>query len=618
MSHWFYYNKDGEKVGPVSGMALKALASQGHLRPETVLENAEGRQTPAEKIKGLEFPPPEPPAIPPLASHSQSAAASTGANGTASSVATNTAATNLAAKQAAFDLADKIMSPYQPPTTAQGQVQTTEFPRQPPAQYPLGQQPVEPQVFGQQNDWPQTFGNVPFGPQTVAPQSVTPQSVATQAEGQLPPFDFQAFGQSFDLQSVGQPLASQPFGQQAAQASMYTTNFFGSSGSGYDYERIAEKQRLSSWSVLAWLLAGGFAMFLSLGGDVGLVALSGLLRLTAVAFSLFCVWTLAAALQYGIAARIGFILCLVPGAVLLLPALIPLYFVYARAGRVLKKARYRVGLIGADMKQFRHRPIIPEGIKVSLFILGMLCIPVWLVFFVGFATTRPVIVKEYVPAVTMPLSEVYYNVEHNFSIRYPKNWEIAEHPETFPDALVAGIGPEKDGVIPNFNVITETSRRNEVELAKRRPWAYKKAAQRNYKNQFKAEGTTVIFNDYRIASVAGIDGVLIHTTHADPDGTKVELLQVMFYHNGRMFSVSTGDGTETFEQNRPIFDSIITSIRFGGQAERPTVVKAEPRITKPAATPPPVRPRTAPRPEGAEPPKSKEPDLRGTFFDTGK
>ena len=56
MANWFYFNKNGEKVGPISATALKALAQQGLITPETKIENSNGRSAVAGKVNGLEFP----------------------------------------------------------------------------------------------------------------------------------------------------------------------------------------------------------------------------------------------------------------------------------------------------------------------------------------------------------------------------------------------------------------------------------------------------------------------------------------------------------------------------------------------------------------------------------
>ena len=56
MATWYYYNENGDKVGPVRGRELKRLATQGIITPETWIENEEGMSLPAGNAKYLKFP----------------------------------------------------------------------------------------------------------------------------------------------------------------------------------------------------------------------------------------------------------------------------------------------------------------------------------------------------------------------------------------------------------------------------------------------------------------------------------------------------------------------------------------------------------------------------------
>lgn len=57
MSNWYYYDKNGNKVGPITSTAIKALAQQGLITPDTALENEQGQSAKAGTVKGLEFKP---------------------------------------------------------------------------------------------------------------------------------------------------------------------------------------------------------------------------------------------------------------------------------------------------------------------------------------------------------------------------------------------------------------------------------------------------------------------------------------------------------------------------------------------------------------------------------
>jgi len=62
MANWYYYDKRGDKIGPVTASELKALALQGEILPERMIENEAGKTVLATKVKGLVFPdtPPAP------------------------------------------------------------------------------------------------------------------------------------------------------------------------------------------------------------------------------------------------------------------------------------------------------------------------------------------------------------------------------------------------------------------------------------------------------------------------------------------------------------------------------------------------------------------------------
>jgi len=55
MSAWYYYDRNGEKQGPVTGGELKGLAKTGMIMPNTVVETENGETVPASKVKGLTF-----------------------------------------------------------------------------------------------------------------------------------------------------------------------------------------------------------------------------------------------------------------------------------------------------------------------------------------------------------------------------------------------------------------------------------------------------------------------------------------------------------------------------------------------------------------------------------
>ena len=56
MADWHYFDKKGDKIGPISTQALKVLAAQGFINRNTVIVNNNGRIVVAGEVKGLTFP----------------------------------------------------------------------------------------------------------------------------------------------------------------------------------------------------------------------------------------------------------------------------------------------------------------------------------------------------------------------------------------------------------------------------------------------------------------------------------------------------------------------------------------------------------------------------------
>ena len=65
MASWYYYDKNGNKVGPIRSRELKQLVQLGVVKPETLLEDSEGRVGLAGNAKGIEFPLPSAASLPP-------------------------------------------------------------------------------------------------------------------------------------------------------------------------------------------------------------------------------------------------------------------------------------------------------------------------------------------------------------------------------------------------------------------------------------------------------------------------------------------------------------------------------------------------------------------------
>jgi hypothetical protein len=55
MANWYYYNENGDKIGPIPPTTLKELARQGLVTRETKIENGNGRTALAGSVSGLTF-----------------------------------------------------------------------------------------------------------------------------------------------------------------------------------------------------------------------------------------------------------------------------------------------------------------------------------------------------------------------------------------------------------------------------------------------------------------------------------------------------------------------------------------------------------------------------------
>ncbi len=56
-SEWYYFNMEGNRIGPVDSGALMRLAASGEVRPDTQIENSLGKKGFARRVNGLVFGP---------------------------------------------------------------------------------------------------------------------------------------------------------------------------------------------------------------------------------------------------------------------------------------------------------------------------------------------------------------------------------------------------------------------------------------------------------------------------------------------------------------------------------------------------------------------------------
>ena len=402
MANWYYYTKSGEKIGPISSSTLKALTRQGLVTRETIIENQNGRSSAAGQVNGLTFPESAPPdkgnIAPPTTGEIYGVASPKPSTPTRPSAAqpTNMAieiilngTTKTVTQQELFNLAAQGIINPQTPVSINGNLGTVGG--------------IKGIAFGQPRT---TVASTPFA-QSTTPQAnagFTPQQPFQQGTGysSLPQQPFQQ-GTGYSpqpqqpfQQGIGySPLPQQPFQQGTGYSPQPQQPFQQGTGyspfpvgrvpvtaQGYDYRYIASAHRLSTWSIIIFILVNAIARGLlaasdSLvsegaeltGGDVfaGLLLLGGIgLALGTAGFSSFCMIRLAKSLQFGVGSIVLLAICLpLPGL-----CFVPLFVVYFRAASVLKQAGYKVGFIGADMQRFNNRPVT-ESAKAPYWIIAV-------------------------------------------------------------------------------------------------------------------------------------------------------------------------------------------------------------------------------------------------------
>ncbi|MCL2710519.1 MAG: type II secretion system protein GspG [Planctomycetaceae bacterium] len=216
--------------------------------------------------------------------------------------------------------------------------------------------------------------------------------------------------------------------------------------SGYDYGHIALLHQLSTVSILLIILAG---VINAATGRMSGELMNGLLGLGLFTFGIVCAVRLANAIHYGVGAIVFFALCIFPGTAVLLPALVPLFCVYVRAGSILKKGGYKVGFVGANMRQFGESNAVVSwaaliGIVAVLAFNG-----------IGWVISSPSGTK--IPAnfdYGNWTGSTYRNDFFDFSITVPGSWHIAGRGEI--EAM------KRDGMDADFINKTEMKRMAKV------------------------------------------------------------------------------------------------------------------------------------------------------------
>ena len=346
------------------------------------------------------------------------------------------------------------------------------------------------------------------------------------------------------------------------------------STTGYDYRHIASLHRLSTWSILVFLLASQIALRLRGCGPPILEVIGGILTLGVIGFSIFCVVRLAKSLQYGTGATVSFALCIFPGIIFLIPAFIPLILVYHRANKTLKQAGYKVGSVGADMRQFGDRVPLPEGVQ-ELFYWLIIIVTVFLVFL---GTIEKAQRGSQVNNIGSPMGQVdivrdvdntnsslknYQDNEYGFSFRYPRDWREVVRPTDMPSALVLVAGQIVDDLAPHIsvNAVPAPSGLSNEDLLKVPKAAFQSLLEGQGANNMNIKG-------FGTKEVGGKKCLFVHyQATSGKTELPIEVLHFDFIYKGKEFIIKAMDRQASFEKNRSIFDSIISSFQLELEVE---------------------------------------------------
>ena len=364
------------------------------------------------------------------------------------------------------------------------------------------------------------------------------------------------------------PTAPSPFTQAippkvSAPVAVDTTDV-NEDENGFDYRRIASLHRLSTWSILVFVLIAQTTRILRDGSMFGEVTF-GLMALVAVCFSSVCVVMLARSIQYSVLATVIFTMCIFPLSLLgilisplaiILIMLVPFFGVYACAIKMLKKAGYKIGFVGADMRQLGANPRIPEGVNTLVACLVVIAI-VFLAWNAGQQRTTNRSEWQANRTGTDTSSKTYRDNEYRFSFDYPEGWEGIVRPANKPAMLVVVPCPT-DGnslvaVLTNdFPPGVDVSNEDLLKVSKA---AFQNTLERGFNN--------VQIKDFGIKEIGGKECLFCHFQAMErTDNIPIEILHFSVIRNGKELIIRAIDRQANFSKNRPAFDSIISSFRF--------------------------------------------------------
>ena len=162
--------------------------------------------------------------------------------------------------------------------------------------------------------------------------------------------------------------------------------------------------------------------------------------------------------------------------------------------------------------------------------------------------------------------KTYTDEEYGFRFAYPEDWSVK--PDMVAQGVhVAVVGQPEDGYAPNITVtILQPSGdlRNEYLL---------NMTKENLRESIEGMGIQNIkIIHHETKQLRGKESLFCHyqgsVNEGAASGVPLEIFQLMFLHKDKMFIIMITCRRDSFDKNRPLFDSIVDSFQFDEPAPR--------------------------------------------------
>ena len=176
------------------------------------------------------------------------------------------------------------------------------------------------------------------------------------------------------------------------------------------------------------------------------------------------------------------------------------------------------------------------------------------------------------------VQKLYEDSEYGFSFRYPKIW--SESPMQAMGVHVAVAGQPDAGFAPNVNVVLLPLNKDILNTTKE-----------DLQKEYETICQNLNIKNFGIRKIGGKESLFCHYQGTLGEGVHVEQLQFLFLHGDKTFIVTLSDSQANFSKNRSLFNAIADSFRFErltAEVQEKNVPSqiAAPEVNEPADAPP--------------------------------